>query len=166
MHCLRMRKIQEAQHGHLPVAGHQFSLSKQSASWQSMQELFSISVVQVCCKSVLGLGPVYCPKADINQLEVNANLCRASASFPIVTIKIQHINFYNVFFLLFLSFLISFLLAAFRLVMGWRMDAAELTTVPEMHGQLLDSMAQQQGLQSASRLIVVTTVVAQLGDAK
>lgn len=74
-----------------------------------MQELFSISVVQVCCKSVLGLGPVYCPKVNINHLEVNANLCRTSASSPVVTIKIQHINFYNIFFP-FIPFLPDFLL--------------------------------------------------------
>lgn len=88
----------QAQYEHLPVAGNQFSPSKQSASSQSMQELFSISVVQVCHKSVLGLGSVYYPKLDINQLEVSANLCRTSASFPIASIKVQHVKFFNVFF--------------------------------------------------------------------
>lgn len=44
---------------------------------------------------MLGLGPVYCPKVDTNQLEVNANLCRTSASF---SIEVQHIMFFNIFF--------------------------------------------------------------------
>lgn len=56
-------------------------------------KLFSVSVVQVYHKSMLGLGPVHCPKLDINQSEVNANLCRTSASFPMDSKKAQHIIF-------------------------------------------------------------------------
>lgn len=99
--------MQEAQYRHLPVAGHQFSLSKQSAFSQSMQELFSISVVQVCCKSMLESGPIHCPKVDINHLEFNANICGTSASFPIASIKCQHINCdpIKIFSMYFFSFL-------------------------------------------------------------